>query len=186
MPLTRICAPKHLPCPKVRALADAAQDDLVQTSQVPANDLFQLISRFDVEEMILDRSFGGVSRLDDACIVEVTFLQGRSDDQKRSLFRQLVERATEAGFRPNDIVIALTENARADWTLGMGIAMRTTSTLRSSAIADMSLCGYLYYPTVEAGIDIAEQYPAVFSWLERLKALAGWKILPTPSVPQRV
>lgn len=42
-------------------------------------------------------------------------------------------------------------------------------------IADMSLCGYLCYPTDETGIDIAAQYPAMFAWLGRLKKLPGWK-----------
>jgi glutathione S-transferase len=42
-------------------------------------------------------------------------------------------------------------------------------------IADMSLCGYLYYPADETGIDIAAQYPAMFKWLERLTKLPGWQ-----------
>jgi glutathione S-transferase len=42
-------------------------------------------------------------------------------------------------------------------------------------IADMSLCGYLYYPKDESGYDIASRYPAMARWLERLKRLPGWK-----------
>jgi glutathione S-transferase len=42
-------------------------------------------------------------------------------------------------------------------------------------IADMSLCGYLYYPSDESGYDIGKSYPAMARWLERLKALPGWK-----------
>jgi len=42
-------------------------------------------------------------------------------------------------------------------------------------IADMSLCGYLYYPSDESGYDIGKNYPAMARWLERLKALPGWK-----------
>jgi len=42
-------------------------------------------------------------------------------------------------------------------------------------IADMSLCGYLYYPADESGYDIGKSYPAMARWLERLKALPGWK-----------
>ncbi len=42
-------------------------------------------------------------------------------------------------------------------------------------IADMSLCGYLYYPAEESGYDISRQYPAMARWLERLKKLPGWK-----------
>jgi len=42
-------------------------------------------------------------------------------------------------------------------------------------IADMSLCGYLYFPADESGYDIGTSYPAMARWLERLKALPGWK-----------
>ena len=42
-------------------------------------------------------------------------------------------------------------------------------------IADMSLCGYLYFPTEESGYDIPQMYPAMAQWLERLKKLPGWK-----------
>ncbi|HEX5687032.1 MAG TPA: tautomerase family protein [Ideonella sp.] len=122
MPLTKISAPKHLAFAKVKALADAVQDGLVKTCDVPPKDLFQLVSRFDSEEMTLDPTFGGVSRSRDACIAEITFLQGRTDDQKRQLFRHIVERAVAAGFRPDDVMLALAENSRMDWSLGLGIA----------------------------------------------------------------
>jgi glutathione S-transferase len=42
-------------------------------------------------------------------------------------------------------------------------------------IADMSMCGYLYYPADESGVDIGKTYPALARWLERLKQLPGWK-----------
>ncbi len=42
-------------------------------------------------------------------------------------------------------------------------------------IADLSLCGYLYFPTNESGYDIPATYPSMARWLERLKVLPGWK-----------
>jgi glutathione S-transferase len=42
-------------------------------------------------------------------------------------------------------------------------------------IADISLCGYLYYPAEESGIDVPARYPAMARWLERLRNLPGWK-----------
>jgi len=122
MPLTKISAPRHLAFTKVKALADAVQDGLVQTCNVPPKDLFQLIARYDPEEMILDPTFGGVSRSQEACIAEITFLSGRTDDQKRSLFKHITEKAVAAGFRPDDVMVALTENSRMDWSLGHGVA----------------------------------------------------------------
>ena len=122
MPLTKISAPRHLSSNQVQALAAAVQDGLVKTCNVPLNDLFQLISRFDSEEIILDPHFGGVNRSNDACIAEIVFLTGRTDDQKRALFRHISDRAVQAGFRADDIMVALVENSRMDWSLGHGIA----------------------------------------------------------------
>ena len=106
----------------VKALADAVQSGLVNTCNVPPKDLFQLIARFDHEAMILDPNFGSVNRSADACIAEITFLSGRTDEQKRDLFQHIVARAVEAGFRADDIMIALTENSKMDWSLGLGVA----------------------------------------------------------------
>lgn len=122
MPLTKISVPRHLSSSKVKALAEAVQGGLVKTCNVPPNDLFQLISRFEAEEMILDPHFGGVNRSNDACIAEIVFLTGRTDDQKRALFRHVSEKAVQAGFRADDIMVALVENSRMDWSLGHGIA----------------------------------------------------------------
>ena len=42
-------------------------------------------------------------------------------------------------------------------------------------LADFSLCGYLYFPVDESGYAVAERYPAIAEWLERVKQLPGWK-----------
>ncbi len=56
-------------------------------------------------------------------------------------------------------------------------------------IADISMVGYLYYPAAEFGFDIAAEHPAIAAWLERIKALPGWKhpydLMPGHPLPQR-
>ena len=56
-------------------------------------------------------------------------------------------------------------------------------------IADISLCGYLYFPLDESGYDMDARFPAIAAWLQRLKQLPGWKLpyelLPGPQVPPR-
>jgi glutathione S-transferase len=42
-------------------------------------------------------------------------------------------------------------------------------------IADVSLAGYLYYPAEEFGFDIAKDHPHIGAWMDRIKALPGWK-----------
>lgn len=42
-------------------------------------------------------------------------------------------------------------------------------------IADLSMCGYMYYPAGEFGFDIPGDFPAIGTWLQRIKALPGWE-----------
>jgi 4-oxalocrotonate tautomerase len=122
MPLAKLHVPAHLPLHTTRQLADAVHAALVQTCAVPAGDRFQLVLRLPPDGMLLDASFGGVSRGPDACIVEIAFLQGRTDDQKRALYRAIAEGAQDSGMRPDDVMVALLENDRIDWSLGRGQA----------------------------------------------------------------
>ena len=93
MPLVRISIPAHLTAEKARALADA-----------------------------VDPTFPDVERSADASIVEITLLTGRNDDRKRSLYRAIAAGAVAAGFRSDDVMVALIENGPIDWSLGRGEA----------------------------------------------------------------
>lgn len=59
---------------------------------------------------------------------------------------------------------------------------------REPTIADLSLVGYFYYPAEEFGFDIASDYKNIAAWLDRIKALPGWKhpydLMPGYPLPQ--
>jgi glutathione S-transferase len=42
-------------------------------------------------------------------------------------------------------------------------------------VADISMVGYLFFPTEETGYNFTESHPAVQAWLGRVAALPGWK-----------
>lgn len=52
------------------------------------------------------------------------------------------------------------------------------------SIVDLSMCGYLFFPSEELGVDLATSYPAVSAWLGRLAGMPGWRapydLLPGP------
>jgi hypothetical protein len=122
MPLARLSVPAHLAPARIRALADAVHEGLVETCGVPANDRFQLVSAYAPEMMFIDPTFPDVARTPDASIIEILFLEGRTIDQKQNLFRRIADRAVRAGFSGDDVMIVLTENAPVDWSLGRGLA----------------------------------------------------------------
>jgi len=53
---------------------------------------------------------------------------------------------------------------------------------------DLSLVAYLYYPPEEFGFDIPATHKNIAAWLERIKALPGWKhpydLMPGHPLPQ--
>ena len=122
MPLTRLSVPDHLSAQQVRGLADAVHDALVECCDVPQGDRFQLVSRFELDHLILDPTFGDVQRTADACVIEITFLSGRTDAQKRQLYRDLAARSVGIGLAQDDLVVGLVENGAIDWSLGNGRA----------------------------------------------------------------
>jgi glutathione S-transferase len=51
---------------------------------------------------------------------------------------------------------------------------RTFMVGSAPTVADLSLCGYLFYPVEESGYEIAVRYPNINSWLSRVQAVPGW------------
>ena len=56
-------------------------------------------------------------------------------------------------------------------------------------IADLSLVAYLYYPAEEFGFDVGATHKHIAAWLDRIKALPGWKhpydLMPGHPLPGR-
>ncbi len=56
------------------------------------------------------------------------------------------------------------------------LAVRDYVVGSAPTIADFSLCGYLFYPVEESGIDIEKRYPNMHAWLQRLRKIEGWAL----------
>ena len=69
-----------------------------------------------------DSTSGGVTRSNDVIILEITLSSGRTVDIKKALYAEIVKRLEAAGVRPDDVVIALTEVAKENWSFGGGKA----------------------------------------------------------------
>jgi hypothetical protein len=51
------------------------------------------------------------------------FQQGRSAEQKKAAYAQLAARLDrECGVRPEDLIVSVNANERADWSFGLGRA----------------------------------------------------------------
>ena len=131
MPFVRIHVPQGTPEPDVRAIADGVHAAMVATVGVPPGDRFQVVHEHAPGRIIADPSYLGVERSERPVFVQITLHAGRSDDQKRSLFRAIADNlAAGAGVRREDVLVVLTENRSGDWSFGNGEAQVLDSGMR--------------------------------------------------------
>jgi phenylpyruvate tautomerase PptA (4-oxalocrotonate tautomerase family) len=124
MPLVRIDAPAALPPARLRAVADAVHAALVAHMNVPEADRFQVITRHEPENLLIDPRYPSVERTAEALLVSVSLRAGRTDAQKQAFYRAVVAEAeAHAAIKPDDVMIALSENTPMDWSFGRGEAL---------------------------------------------------------------
>jgi glutathione S-transferase len=79
---------------------------------------------------------------------------------------------------PADPVVLAFLKARIDNSLAIvdkRLAGRSFLIGDRPTIADISMCGYMFYPAEEFGFDIPAAHPNIGGWLDRIKALPAWK-----------
>src|SRR5262245_24289382 len=123
MPLARIDLRRGKPAAYRTALRDGIYEALRETFDVPEHDRFMLVTEHDGENFDSSARYLGVARSDDLVIVQLTVSNTRSVEQKKALYKRIVERlAASPGLRPEDVLINLVEVAKENWSFGNGIA----------------------------------------------------------------
>jgi glutathione S-transferase len=130
---------------------------------------------------------------------------GRSEDEKLEVLRWLLfdnHKFTSyfgtyrfmkafAPTAPDPTVMAFLRN-RIDAAYGVvdkHLATKPYLVGAAPTIADFSLSGYRFYPVEESGYEIAERFPHLTAWVERMKAVPGWAspydVLPGTRIPPK-
>lgn len=58
---------------------------------VPEQDRFQVITEHDVSGFLFDPSYLGIDRTDDLVIIQITWNEGRSVEQKKPLYKAIAD-----------------------------------------------------------------------------------------------
>src|SRR5262247_2007576 len=124
MPLVRIAVPKGKSAAFHRAISQGIQTALVETFDVPQEDLFQIISEHAAgSEIVHASSYLGNEYSDALTIIQLTVSDTRSLAQKQRLYQRIVELlAADPGLRPADVIINLVEVKKENWSFGKGVA----------------------------------------------------------------
>ena len=127
MPLIRIDVIEGHSDADLAEVSAAVHLGLVEVFGVPQRDQFQIITEHRPGRLVYNNSYLGIERTDRIVMVQVLFSTGRTDDQKKA-FYALVTRtiAERTRIRAEDVMIALVENTRSDWSFGSGVAQYLT------------------------------------------------------------
>jgi phenylpyruvate tautomerase PptA (4-oxalocrotonate tautomerase family) len=123
MPLVRIDLIEGRSQAQIAAIGHAIQRALMDCLDVPERDQFQVIAEHAAGRLVYNPGYLGVERTEGIVIVQVFLSSGRSTAQKQAFYARAAELlAAEAATRPEDVTIVLSENTRADWSFGQGLA----------------------------------------------------------------
>ncbi|QCK87305.1 glutathione S-transferase [Phreatobacter aquaticus] len=80
--------------------------------------------------------------------------------------------------KPADPAVLGFMRARTETALGIveqHLAGRSFIVAERPTIADLSLAGYMFYPTEETGFDLSVSHPNIDAWRQRIAAMPGFK-----------
>src|SRR5271156_6552571 len=90
---------------------------------VPKDDRFQVIAEHDAANFVFDPNYLGIHRSDDLIIIQITWNEGRTLEQKKALYKSIADGlSATVGLRPEDVFINLVEVRKENWSFGNGLA----------------------------------------------------------------
>jgi 4-oxalocrotonate tautomerase len=123
MPLTRVSLRRGKPAAYRKAILEGLYLAMRETFVVPEGDQFMTISEHDEDDFVYGANYLGIQRSEDLVIIQLTVSNTRPVEQKKQLYRKIVERLTEnPGLRAEDIFINLVEVLPENWSFGLGEA----------------------------------------------------------------
>ena len=122
MPLVRIDLRKGNDAAYRQDIRRAVDEALVSVG-VPKNDRFQVVGEYEADDFLFDPDYLGIHRSDDLVMIQITWNEGRTVQQKKALYKAIDDRlAAKPGVRPEDVFINLIEVKKENWSYGNGVA----------------------------------------------------------------
>jgi phenylpyruvate tautomerase PptA (4-oxalocrotonate tautomerase family) len=123
MPLVRIDLIAGRPEAEIAAISQAVHQAMTECLNVPARDRFQVISEHAPGRLIFNPDYLDIRRSAGIVLIQVFLSGGRSTQQKQAFYARAASLMAETAKVPaEDVTIGLSENAREDWSFGLGRA----------------------------------------------------------------
>lgn len=117
MPLIQVDLSQELFDSSHQAIGDAIHDAQIEALGIPEDDRFQVFRPHGPGELKFDPGYNDVDRRD-LLLIRVIAVHMYPVATKRAFFAATVARLGSLGVRPEDVLIALTENGFEDWYAG--------------------------------------------------------------------
>jgi len=127
MPLARIDVPAGKSADYRSVIGDVVYNALISALKAPKDDRFQVITEHPTGGLVIDPTYLGIQRTENAIIIQVTLNEGRTLDVKRAFYKAVADGLHERlGLRREDVVINLVEVKKENWSFGNGEAQYAT------------------------------------------------------------
>ena len=127
MPLARIDVPQGKSADYRAVIGDVVYNAMISALNAPKNDRFQIIAEHPSGGLVIDPTYLGIQRTENAIIIQVTLNEGRTLDMKRAFYKAVVDGLHERlGIRREDVLINLVEVKKENWSFGNGEAQYAT------------------------------------------------------------
>lgn len=121
MPFARISLHRGKSRDYLQRLSEGVHQALVEASEVPPDDCFQVIHQHEAGELIFNAHYLGGPRTDDYLLIVITAGRPRTGDTKRRFYRALVERLEQSlGLDPEDVMVVISSTEAQDWSFAGG------------------------------------------------------------------
>lgn len=122
MPLVRIDVHEGRTPEELRLIADTVQDVMLEVFAAPPRDRYQIITEHPVGQIVAEDTGLGFERSAGVTVIQI-FQQGRSEAQKKAVYRELADRLhARCNIPPTDLIVSIVTNGREDWSFGLGRA----------------------------------------------------------------
>jgi len=113
MPLVRVDMHASL-ADKKAELSAAIHNGLVEGLAMPADDLFQIFRLHEQGDLIYTTTFPNAERTD-IVYIQILLAKLYGPEEKKRMYDAVTGRIVAIGIKPDNILIAVTENGGDDW-----------------------------------------------------------------------
>jgi 4-oxalocrotonate tautomerase len=124
MPLVRIHVPQGRSAAYRSAISDVVYNITISVLNVAENNRFHVISEHSTTDLVIDPTYLGIQRSENAIIIQITLNEGRATlELKKAYYKALADGLHERlEMRREDVIINLVEVKKENWSLGNGEA----------------------------------------------------------------